>query len=375
MKASLLRLRGLARKEIKQILRDPSAILIAFLMPVVLLVVNGFGISLDASEMKIAVVIEAPEESVRGLLQAIDASPYLAAEHSPSTRDGEAAMIAGRVRGMLVLRDDFSQRVRRTASWPAPAQLVVNATDPNTARILEGYVAGALQVWLLGQAKERRLAPIGGIDLEYRDWFNPELRSADFIVPGIIAMVMTMTGTLLTALIVAREWERGTMESMLASPARMAELIAAKFGCYFAFGMASMGGAVALAIGLFGLPYRGSFGPLATAAALFLIFALGLGLFISTLARNQFVASQLSFLTTMMPAMMLSGMLFDITAMPRWLQLVTYAVPARYLVSILQTLFLAGDVWSVVLPNLAGLALAATIAVAATLSVTRRRLD
>ncbi|MGA9016116.1 MAG: ABC transporter permease, partial [Acetobacteraceae bacterium] len=132
---------------------------------------------------------------------------------------------------------------------------------------------------------------------------------------------------------------------------------------------------VILAIALFGLPYRGSVGPLAAAAALFLIFALGLGLFISTLARNQFVASQLAFLTTMMPAMMLSGMLFDIAAMPRWLQLVTYAVPARYLVSILQTLFLAGDVWAVVLPNLAGLGVAAILAVSATLVVTRRRLD
>jgi ABC-2 type transport system permease protein len=341
----------------------------------VLLVVNGFGISLDASEMKLAVVIQASEESVRGLLQAIDASPYLSAQRALSTRDGEAAMIRGSVRGMLVLRDDFAQRASRTASWPAPAQLVVNGTDPNTARLLEGYVAGALQVWLAGQASEKRLASTGGIDLQYRDWFNPELRSADFIVPGIIAMVMTMTGTLLTALIVSREWERGTMESMLASPARMAELIAAKLGCYFVLGMASMAGSVILAIALFGLPYRGSVGPLAAAAALFLIFALGLGLFISTLARNQFVASQLAFLTTMMPAMMLSGMLFDIAAMPRWLQLVTYAVPARYLVSILQTLFLAGDVWAVVLPNLAGLGVAAILAVSATLVVTRRRLD
>jgi ABC-2 type transport system permease protein len=132
---------------------------------------------------------------------------------------------------------------------------------------------------------------------------------------------------------------------------------------------------VTLAIALFGLPYRGSIGPLAAAASLFLIFALGLGLFISTLARNQFVASQLAFLTTMMPAMMLSGMLFDIAAMPRWLQFVTYAVPARYLVSTLQTLFLAGDVWAVVLPNLAGLGVAAILAVSATLVVTRRRLD
>jgi ABC-2 type transport system permease protein len=309
------------------------------------------------------------------MLQALDASPYLSVERVLSTRDGEAAMIAGRVRGMLVVRDDFSQHLSRPALWPAQAQLVVNATDPNTARILEGYVAGALQVWLSGQQHERRLTATGDVDLEYRDWFNPELRSADFIVPGIIAMVMTMAGTLLTASGVSREWEHGTMESMLASPARMSELILARIVCNFALGIGSMIMSVLIAITVFGVPFRGGFLALTAAVSLFLMFALGLGLFISTLARNQFVASQLAFITTMMPAMMLSGMLFDIAAMPHWLRIVTYLVPARYLVSILQTLFLAGDVWPVIVPNLAGLAVAAAVTLTATLLVTRRRLD
>ncbi len=375
MTGAAMRLRGLMRKEITQILRDPSAILIAFLMPIVLLVVNGFGLSLDASNMNLAVVIAAPEETARGLLQAMDASPYLSVQRAASMHAAEAALTRGEVRGILTLREDTVARLRRPALWPATAGLAVNATDPNTARLLEGYVSGAVSVWLSGQAHELRRLPTGGISLQIRDWFNPELHSAAFIVPGIIAMVMTMTGTLLTALIVAREWERGTMESMLASPARMTELIAAKLICYFALGMLSMVGAVLLGIGLFHVPFRGSLLMLGLASALFLVFALGLGLFISTLSRSQFVASQLAFLTTMMPAMMLSGMLFDIAAMPRWLQLVTYAVPARYLVSILQTLFLAGDVWPVLLTNLAGLAAAAVLAVAATVAVTHRRLD
>ena len=375
MTGAAIRLRGLMRKEVAQILRDPSAILIAFLMPVVLLLVIGFGLSLDAREVKLAVVIEAPEEATRGMLQALDASPYLAVRRADSMHAAEAAMTRGDVRGILTLREDSFARLRRPALWPGTAALSIDATDPNTARLLEGYVSGALGVWLAGQARETRQTLTGGIDLQMRDWFNPELRSADFIVPGVITMVMTMTGTLLTALIVAREWERGTMESMLASPARMIELIAAKLACYFILGMASMAGAVLLAVTLFNLPFRGNLLVLGLASALFLIFALGLGLFISTLARNQFVASQLAFLTTMMPAMMLSGMLFDIAAMPRWLQAVTYAVPARYLVSILQTLFLAGDVWPVVLPNLAGLAVAATLSIGATIAVTRRRLD
>jgi ABC-2 type transport system permease protein len=375
MRASLMRLRGLIRKEVRHVLRDPSSILIAFLLPIVLLVTNGFGISLDASEMRVAVVIQAPEETARGMLQALDASPYLSVQRALSTRDGETAMTEGRVRGMLVVRDDYSQRLGRPGSWPVPAQLVVNATDPNTARILEGYVSGALQVWLSGQQHERRLVAPGGIDLEYRDWFNAELRSADFIVPGIIAMVMTMAGTLLTASGVSREWEHGTMESMLASPARIGELILARLACNFGLGIGSMIMSVLIAIVVFDVPFRGGTVALAAAVSLFLMFALGLGLFISTLARNQFVAAQLSFLTTMMPAMMLSGMLFDIAAMPHWLRIITYFVPARYLVAILQTLFLAGDVWPVILPNLVGLAIAAVVTLTATLLVTRRRLD
>lgn len=371
-----MRLRGLAKKEIRQIFRDPSALMIAFLLPAVLLVVNGFGLSLDAADVKLGVVMEAPEENVRGLAQALDASPYLAVTGFAHAREADAAMRAGRVRGVLVLREDFTQRVAAPPSWPAVAGLSVDATDPNTARLLEGYVSGALATWVVGLARERGVSISNiGVGLDTRYWFNPELRSGSFIVPGMIAMVMSMTGALLTALIVAREWERGTMETMLASPARMREIVLAKLGCYFVLGMLAMAAAVLMAMVIFSVPYRGSVPALAAATALFLVFALGLGLFISTLTRNQFVAAQLAFLTTMMPSMMLSGMLFDISAMPAWLQAITYAVPARYLVSILQTLFLAGDVWPVLLPNMGGLAVAAGVAVLGTMAVTRRRLD
>jgi ABC-2 type transport system permease protein len=307
--------------------------------------------------------------------EALDASPYLSVYWANSLQDANTALSTGQVRGILVMRQDFAQRVARRNRWPATAQLVVNATDPNTARLLQGYVEGAFAVWVEDNAHERYPGISGGITVDTRFWYNPQLRSADFIVPGIIAFVMSMTGTLLTALIVAREWERGTMESMLASPAGMAEITGAKLGTYFVLGMGSMAVSVLITVFIFGVPLRGGILPLTLCAALFLIYALAQGLFISTLARNQFVAAQLAFLTTMMPAMMLSGMMFDIASMPRWLQLITYVFPARYLVAALQTLFLAGDVWAVLLPNLAGLAIGATVAVAATLAVTHRRLD
>jgi ABC-2 type transport system permease protein len=375
MNATAMRLRGLMRKEMKHVVRDPSAMLIAFLMPLVLLLVLGFGISFDANHMPVALVAQAPEETVRGLLQAMDASPYLSVQRAASMHDAEAALASGQVRGVVMIRDDFNQHLAHSTDWPASVALDLNATDPNTARILEGYVDGALQVWLSGQQQEKRRSASGGIALQIRDWFNPELRSADAIVPGVIAMVMTMAGTLLTAGGVSREWEHGTMESMLASPAHMGELIVARLSCNFALGIGSMLVCLVLAVMLFGVPFRGGLFPLAVAVALFLIFALGWGLFISTVSRNQFVASQMAFLTTMMPAFMLSGMVYDIAAMPQWLQVITYLVPARYLVSILQTLFLAGDVWSVLLPNMAALAVAATLSVTGTILVTRRRLD
>jgi ABC-2 type transport system permease protein len=369
------RLRGLARKEMLQILRDPSALLIAFLMPVIMLLITGFGLSLDAHELKLAAVVEAGSDTTSSVQEALDASPYLSVYWANSLQDANTALSTGQVRGILVMRQDFAQRVARRNRWPATAQLVVNATDPNTARLLQGYVEGAFAVWVEDNAHERYPGISGGITVDTRFWYNPQLRSADFIVPGIIAFVMSMTGTLLTALIVAREWERGTMESMLASPAGMAEITGAKLGTYFVLGMGSMAVSVLITVFIFGVPLRGGILPLTLCAALFLIYALAQGLFISTLARNQFVAAQLAFLTTMMPAMMLSGMMFDIASMPRWLQLITYVFPARYLVAALQTLFLAGDVWAVLLPNLAGLAIGATVAVAATLAVTHRRLD
>ncbi len=375
MSPTFTRLRGLLRKEILQVVRDPSSLLIAFLLPVVLLAVNGYGVSLDARHMRLAVVMQAPAEDTRELIQALAASPYLAPVAAASTAQGEQLLLAGEVRGVLVLREDFSARLMRPLRWPARAQLLANATDPNTARILEGYVQGALAAWAGGRAQEKRVPLPGGISLEHRYWFNPELRSADFIVPGMVAFVMSMVGTLLTALVVAREWERGTMESMLASPARMGEMIAARLICYYGLGMLGMVVSVLMAIEVFAVPFRGSLLVLGAAASLFLLFALALGLFISTLARSQFVAAQVAFLTTMLPALMLSGMLFDIASMPPWLQALTHVFPVRYLVSILQTIFLAGTVWALILPNLAALAIAAAVAVAATMAVTRRRLD
>lgn len=345
------RLFALLRKEFVQILRDPSAILIAFVMPVALLLLNGYGLSLDAKNVDFGVVIEAQTPRTMSLYRAFVDTPYLAAHPYYTDSAAEAALLRREIKGYIVVR---AETIRNLANElkPQPYLIVVDGVDANTARIVEGYAVGVLGGWYQREATSNSLSNLApGVVLEHRYWFNPELRSTSFIVPGLIAVVMTLVGALLTAMIVAREWERGTMETLMASPASILEIMLSKLLSNFVLGMMAMAVSVILGLLLFQVPFRGSFLALGLVSALFLVSALALGLFISTIARNQFVAAQLTFITTYMPALMLSGLLFDIASMPHWVQDLTHIVAARYFVACLQTLFLAGDVGAILLPN------------------------
>ena len=233
--------------------------------------------------------------------------------------------------------------------------VILNGVDANQARITSGYVQGAWQNWLQSYAASRGQELKMPVAVEQRVWFNPAVRSRNFLVPGLVAVIMTLIGALLTALVVAREWERGTMEALMVTPIRIRELMLGKVLPYFVLGMGGMLLSVAMAIWQFGVPLRGSFWLLLAASAVFMLVALGMGLLISTVSRNQFVAGQIAILVTFLPAFILSGFIFDIGSMPAPIQVVTHVVPARYFVAILQTLFLAGDVWPVVLTNAAAL--------------------
>ena len=253
---------------------------------------------------------------------------------------------------------------------------MLNGTDANTARLVEGYLDAILADLACGQLQqEQGGAPRLPVALQTRIWFNPALRSQDYLVPGLIAVIMTLIGALLTALVVAREWERGTMEALMASPVTMAEILAGKSLPYFVLGMGGMTLSVVLAVTVFGVPLQGSLLVLAGASALFLLVALGMGLLISSLARNQFVAAQIAIVVTFLPAFILSGFIFDIRSMPLPIQVITRILPARYFVSILQTVFLAGDVWPVILPDAAALAVMAAFFLGVTLWRSHKRLD
>jgi ABC-2 type transport system permease protein len=368
-----MRLRGLVRKEFLQILRDPSSIAIAFLMPLVLLLLFGYGVSLDAKHVPIALVVESPSTDTASLTGAFQQSRYFVPVTLRDMHAAEQAMLAGKVNGIVHLRGDFASELRSRAG--APVQLVVNGVDANTARIVEGYVQAVVSNWF-----EQRAAANGHrldipVQVQQRVWFNSELRSRNYLVPGLIAVIMTLIGALLTAMVMAREWERGTMEALMVTPVSMREVLVGKLLPYFVLGMGGMAVSLAMALWLFDVPLRGSLAVLIVAAALFLLAALGMGLLISITAKNQFVAGQAAIIVTFLPAFMLSGFIFDIGSMPNVVQWITHLIAARYFVSILQSLFLAGNVWSVLLPNAAALVLMAVVFLGLSRRRARKRLE
>ncbi len=371
--ARIMRLRGLLRKESLQILRDPSSIAIAFVMPVVLLLIFGYGVSLDAKRVPLALVVEQPNRDTASFTAGFFQSPYFVPVRFSTVQEADAAMQARRVDGIVWLRSDFSRRM--LSEGDAPIGLIVNGVDANNARIIEGYLQQVWAGWLAKFAATQGLPLKTPVQVDVRVWFNPAVTSTDFLVPGLIAVIMTLTGALLTAMVVAREWERGTMEALLVTPASIHEIILSKLLPYFVLGMGGMGLSVAMAVWLFEVPLRGSLWLLLASSSAFLLCALGMGLLISTVSKNQFVAGQIAIIVTFLPAFILSGFVFDIRSMPAAIQLITHIVAARYFVTILQSVFLAGNVWPVVLPNIFALVVMAAIFLGLARHSARKRLE
>lgn len=365
------RLSALVVKEVAQIMRDPSTFLIAFVLPLILLFLFGYAVSLDVGKTRVALVVEDSSAPALGLALAYQRSPYFDVRISRSMHDVRDTMADGSRRAIIVIPADFGESVKRRQ--PAPIQVVADGSQPNSAAIVAAYAEGVRANWAAAELGAQPATP--PIEVSSRVWYNPGLKSRWFLVPGAIAIVMTMIGTLLTALVVAREWERGTMEAMLATPISMAEFIASKVMPYFVLGLAAMALCTVLAITVFGVPFRGSVLALLAIASAFLLPALGLGLFISAATKNQFVASQIALLTGFLPTFLLSGFLYEIASMPRPIQAITYAVPARYLIPSLLSVFLAGDIWSVILPNIAIMLSFGALFFLMAFRVTRRSLD
>lgn len=369
----LMRLVGLVRKETWQIFRDPSSISIAFVLPVILLLIFGYGVSLDARNVPIAVVVQNQTAETSSFTAAFNRSRYLVGRYMRTLTEAKRALMDGRVKGIVVLRSDYTRRLLGDRN--AAIQVIVNGIDANTARLVLGYVQAVWADWLQQRALHRGVADQTPVAAEQRVWFNPEVRSRDFLVPGLIAIIMTLIGALLTSLVVAREWERGTMEALMVTPASVGEMLLGKLIPYFILGMGGMALSVAMAIGLFEIPLAGSAWVLFGTAGEFLLVALGMGLLISTAAKNQFAAGQVAIIVTFLPAFILSGFIFDIGSMPAPIQWISHLIAARYFVAILQTVFLAGNVWQVIIPNSLALLLMAAVFLGVTWRITHKRLE
>jgi ABC-2 type transport system permease protein len=344
-----MRLRGLVRKEFLQVIRDPSSIAIALIMPVILLFLFGYGVSLDAKNVPVAVVLKDQSRQAISFFAELQGTDYLEpiiVSNMPVARN---KLMLREVTAIVHIRQDFTRDLN---TYPeAHIQVIVDGTDANNARLVQGYIQGAWAKWLEHKAQADGVRIGGPVQVRQRIWFNSEVRSRNFLVPGLIAIIMTLIGALLTAMVMTREWERGTMEALIATPIRMREIILSKLMTYFMLGIGGMLVSVAMAVWLFDVPLRGSFIVLLVTSSLFLLAALGMGLLISSITRNQFVAGQIAIIATFLPAFLLSGFIFDIASMPFVIQAITHIIAARYFVAILQTLFLAGNIGSIVIPN------------------------
>ncbi|MFZ0862480.1 MAG: ABC transporter permease [Candidatus Sulfotelmatobacter sp.] len=357
---SITRFLAVARKEVVQILRDSRSLIIVVLMPVILVLLFGYGVNLDLKGLPVYVYDRDGSQQSQDLLKRFQASAYFDVVRvvndypalARSLDDGHAKM-------GIVIPWDFSQRLHDGRA--VQVQALVDGTDDNTANVLIGYAQAVVQDyssdiqrdWLRNRGQIAQPAPVS---VETRTWYNEDLESSAFIVPGVLALVMSVIGAFLTSLTIAREWERGTMEQLISTPVTPAEIMLGKLVPYFIIGMFDVIVCALIAIYWFQVPFRGSFLTLLVSSAMFMVVVLSLGFFISVIAKNQLAASQIALLITFLPAFLLSGFLYAIEQMPVVLQWITRILPARYYVSVLKKIFLKGTPTALLYPDLIPLA-------------------
>jgi len=357
----------LVRKEFLQILRDRSNLGVAVVLPLLLIVIIGCALSHEVTRVRVVLVMDDSSPAAREVVAGLQLSRYFSILPRESMRAAEQVMATHGADAVVRIQEDFS---RQLAAGKAALQVLVQSADANRARIIQTYLQSTL-TQRIGQSTQ----PVGTVVVERRQWFNESSDSTQSLAAGLLMLVATLIGTLLTALVMAREWERGTLEPLLVTPVRVPELLLAKLLPYFAIGLLGLALCLGSVCFAFGVPLRGSLAVLLLASALYLLTALGLGLSISSGVRNQFIASQLALLTSFMPSLMLSGFLFDLRSVPMVVRIISHLLPATYYVDVLRTLFLAGNVWPVILQNCAALLVTAGLLLTLAAKITRKRLE
>jgi ABC-2 type transport system permease protein len=335
-----VRLGAIARKEWIQLRRDPRSMALAFALPLFLLLFFGYAISFDVDEIRLVVLDRDRTAASRSLTQAFISSGYFTiTEHVDTERDAADRLVRAQARGALVIPVGFERELKGGAR--APVQLLLDGSDANTATIAMNYANAIVSRYSAAVLLRGRTLTLP-LRLESRVWYNPELESRIMIVPGLIALIMSIIAALLTALTVAREWERGTMEQLAATPVSRVEVILGKLIPYLVIGLFDVVITVAAGMLIFDTPLRGNPLLLAGMTFLFLTGALGFGIFISAAVKSQVLATQLAMITTYLPAVLLSGFIYDIASMPAALRTLTFLIPARYFVAVTRGIFLKG---------------------------------
>jgi len=376
---NLRRLWAVARKEALHIRRDPRSLILAVGIPMLMLLMFGYALTLDVDRVKFVVWDQGGTPESREFIARFTATRYFDFRGTVNRySDLERAIDSRDAMLGLVVPPDFAARLATGRS--AGVQAIVDGADSNTAAIVLGYAQGIAMGYNQQLALEqvRRLTgatPVPALDLRTRVWFNPDLESRNFIVPGIMAVIMGLIAALLTSLTVAREWERGTMEQLISTPVKPAELILGKLLPYSAIDLANMVIAVLMAVFLFHVPLRGSVTVLFGVGTCFIVATLAQGILISALARQQLLASQMAMISTFLPAFLLSGFAFAIANMPIPVQVITRIVPARYFVSLVKGIFLRGVGLETLWRDALFLVVFAVVVLAAAIRRTRKTLD
>ena len=363
---------ALIKKEIKQILRDPSSIVIAFILPIISITIYMYGINLDSVKITLGVKNDDNSPEVATLVKSFGHSKYVNSINFDNMEDIKTAVLSSKIKGAVVIPNDFSTKLSR--GQKADLLVITDGSEVNTANYVQSYALAISNQWL-ATSKYRGKTQRPLINTEIRTWYNPDLNSHHFIVPGSIAITMTLIGILLTSLVIAREWERGTMEALLSTKVRAIHIVLGKYIPYFILGMLSTAFNMFLCVCIFQVPFRGSYFMFFLISGIFLFTSLGIGLMISTALKNQFMASMVSISLGFMPALMLSGLMFPINSMPVFFQYLTMIIPPRYYISFIESEFMAGGVNEIRLANAFYLTLLGLILFVGVYKKTQMRLE
>ncbi|BEU87598.1 ABC transporter permease [Selenomonas sp. TAMA-11512] len=341
---------ALVTKEYLELKRDKSSLLLGIVLPCVLIVIIGSGLSLDVKNVPTAIVLEDTSPTARNAIRFVDGSEYFSPYYVTSRHEAEELMEERAVSAMLIVPSDFSEK---RARGEAELQILLNGTEATTAMSAGSYLKAAV---LAIVQREAIAAGSGGISIISRVWFNDANTSAWFFIPGLLMIILTIVGILLTSVVMAKEWERGTFESVFVTPVRVWEIILAKIVPYFSIAMIGLVFSLVVGVTLYDLPMRGSLVFTLLASMLFLLVALGIGLCISAVTKNQFLACQVSLLLGFLPSVMLSGFLFDLQSEPMAIQIVSRFLPTTYYLEVLKSLLLGGNYYPLIVRNISILA-------------------